>query len=151
MTQLIVLDTVFDASIAEVCALSLSVNLHLDSMTHHREKVVAGRTTGQFVEGDVVTWSARHFGLPLRLTIRIFDVDAPHRFADEQVRGPFAAYHHEHLFTEIDGRTHMQDRLTFAAPFGPLGRLAEKLFLRRYMQGLLEQRNASLMQALGTP
>lgn len=89
-------------------------------MTHHRERVVAGRTSGQFVEGDVVTWSARHFDLPLRLTIRIFDVDAPHRFADEQVRGPFAAYHHEHLFEEIDGRTHMQDRLTFAAPFGPL-------------------------------
>ena len=69
MTQLIVLDTVFDAPIEEVCAMSLSVNLPLDSMTHRREKVVAGRTTGQFVEGDVVTWSARHFGLPLRLAV----------------------------------------------------------------------------------
>jgi len=121
MTQLIVLDTVFDAPIAEVFATSLSVNLHLDSMVKHREKVVAGRTTGQSVEDDVVTWSARHFGLPLRLTIRIFDVDAPHRFADEQVRGPFAVYHHEHLFEEIEGRTHMQDRLTIAAPSGHSG------------------------------
>jgi len=116
-------------------------------MVQHREKVVAGRTTGQFVEGDVVTWSARHFGLPLRLTIRIFDVDAPHRFADEQVHGSFAVYHHEHLFEEIDGRTHMQDRLTFAAPSGPLGHLAEKLVLRRYMQTLLEVRNQALVDA----
>ena len=129
--------------------MSLSVNLHLDSMTDHREKVVAGRTTGQFVEGDVVTWSARYFGLPLRLTIRIFDVDAaPHRFADEQVRSPFPAYHHEHLFEEIDGHTHMRDRLPLAAPYGPLGRLAEKLFLRRYMQRLLEERNAALVRSV---
>ncbi|MBH0129564.1 SRPBCC family protein [Salinibacterium sp. NK8237] len=148
MTQLIVLDTVFDAPVAEVCAMSLSVKVHLDSMTHHRERVVAGRNTGHFVEGDVVTWSARHFGLPLSLTVQIFDVDAPHRFANKQVHGPFAAYHHEHLFEEIDGRTHMQDRLTFAAPFGPLGRLVEKLFLRHYMQTLLDERNTALLDTV---
>jgi len=45
MTQLIVLDTVFDAPIAELCALLVSAELHLDSMTHNRERVVAGRTT----------------------------------------------------------------------------------------------------------
>jgi ligand-binding SRPBCC domain-containing protein len=98
--------------------------------------------------GDVVTWSARHFGLPFRLTIRIFDVDAPHSFADEQVRGPFAAYLHEHLFEGLDGRTSMQDRITFTAPFGPLGRLVETLVLRRHMQTLIEERNAALTRAV---
>jgi ligand-binding SRPBCC domain-containing protein len=76
-------------------------------------------------------------------------IDAPHRYADEQVCDPFVTFHHEHLLEELDGRTHMQDRLTFAAPFGPLGRLVEELVLRSYVQRSLEERNAALVHTIG--
>jgi ligand-binding SRPBCC domain-containing protein len=62
-------------------------------------------------------------------------VDAPRWFADEQVRGPFVHYHHEHLFNEIDGRTDMQDRLSLVAHSGVL----ERLILRRYVERVLEE------------
>lgn len=38
----------------------------------------------------------------------------------------------------------MVDRIEFVAPFGPLGRLAEKLVLARYLQRLIERRNRHL-------
>ncbi len=39
----------------------------------------------------------------------------------------------------------MVDTIEFAAPFGPLGRLVEKLVLARYMQNLIEERNEFLV------
>jgi hypothetical protein len=40
----------------------------------------------------------------------------------------------------------MRDVFCFAAPLGSLGRLAERVVLRRYMQALLGERNAVIRQ-----
>lgn len=44
-------------------------------------------------------------------------------------------------FEEIAGGTRMTDVFDYRSPFGPLGRLADWLFLERYMRRLLEERN----------
>src|SRR5688572_8431184 len=125
--------------------LARSVDLHVGSMSHTRERAVAGITVGMMEFGDTVTWEARHFRLRWHLTSRITDFDPPHRFADEQVDGPFAGFCHVHTFTRLDtGDTLMTDEFAFDAPFGPLGHLANVLFLTRYMRRLLARRNAYL-------
>lgn len=47
-------------------------------------------------------------------------------------------------FSQNSAGTVMVDRIEFAAPFGPVGRLVEKLFLARYLQKLIETRNGHL-------
>jgi hypothetical protein len=48
---------------------------------------------------------------------------------------------HDHYFrTLADGITEMRDVYRFTAPLSILGRVAEVLFLRRYMQALLRER-----------
>ena len=42
----------------------------------------------------------------------------------------------------------MRDVFDFDAPLGPLGRVAEVLFLTRYMRKLIETRNRVLVDAL---
>ena len=124
-----------------------SVDLHMGSMAHTGERAIAGVTEGLMGPGDTVTWEARHFGLRWRLTSRITDFDPPHRFADEQVHGPFAGFRHDHTFTPLDdGGTLMVDEFAFDAPFGPIGALANRLFLTAYMRRLLRQRNEYLKQ-----
>ena len=50
---------------------------------------------------------------------------------------------HDHFFRRVsDEETEMRDVFCFAAPLPVLGRVAEIVFLRRYMQGLLRERNA---------
>ncbi|WP_354004701.1 SRPBCC family protein [Ruania suaedae] len=72
-------------------------------------------------------------------------------FTDEQVRGPFAWFTHVHRFeSRPDGGTRMIDQVAFAAPFGPLGRLAERLVLARYMRTLIETRNEWLRRQVRT-
>lgn len=90
---------------------------------------------------------AWHFGVPLQMTSRITEMAAPDYFVDEQVRGPFRSFRHVHEFREDAGQTVMVDRIEFAAPFGPLGRLVEKLVLTRYLRKLIEQRSRHLTRA----
>jgi ligand-binding SRPBCC domain-containing protein len=129
--------------------LSRSVDVHLGSMAKSGERAVAGVTAGLMSLGDTVTWRARHFGLPVRMTSRITQFDYPESFTDEQQRGPFRAFRHVHEFLPDSslpdgGGTLMVDHVEFTAPCGVLGRLVEKAFLGRYMQDLIEERNRYL-------
>ena len=138
---------------AEACfELSLSVDAHAASMSTASERAVAGVTSGSMSLGDTVTWRARHFGVPFRMTSAVTAHDQPRRFVDEQVRGPFAEWWHEHTFrSKPDGGTLMVDTVRYRAPGGPIGALAERLVLDRYMQQLIRQRNAWLKAELESP
>lgn len=128
----------------ELFDLSRSIDAHKDSMASSREEAIGGITSGLMSLGQEVTWRAWHFGLPIRMTSRITEMQAPHYFVDEQVRGPFLRFRHVHEFSEDRAGTVMVDRIDFAAPFGPLGLVAEKLFLGRHLRRLIDIRNLHL-------
>lgn len=132
---------------AELFAASLSIDAHLDSMAASDERAVAGVTQGQIALGETVTWRARHFGIWWTMTSKIVELDTPHHFVDEQVRGPFKHFRHLHQFETQGAVTAMTDTLTVTAPCGILGLLAEKLFLKSYLGKLIEQRNRFLLNA----
>jgi ligand-binding SRPBCC domain-containing protein len=127
--------------------LARDVNAHERSTAASRERAVAGVTSGLLGLGDEVTWEATHFGVRQRLTSRITEFDPPKRFVDEMVRGAFRSFRHEHRFNEIEGGTEVVDIFDYTAPLGRLGRLADVLFLSRYMTRLLRDRNAYLKRA----
>ena len=82
------------------------------------------------------------------MTSRITELEAPHWFVDEQVRGPFRSFRHEHAFipgADGDG-TIMIDHVVFDAPLGGLGRLSEGA-LGPYLLRLIQRRNAYLQDA----
>ena len=58
--------------------------------------------------------------------------------------GAFRSLRHTHTFEAVPGGTLMRDRLEFTSPLGILGRIADALFLERYMRRFLETRNANL-------
>jgi ligand-binding SRPBCC domain-containing protein len=116
----IALTTEIDAQ-PEVCFdLSLDVDLHTRS-TGAREEIVGGVRSGRMKLGDDVTWKAWHFGIPFRMTSRITEYERPAFFVDEQARGLFATWRHEHLFEEREGGTLMTDVVDYRSPLGPIG------------------------------
>ncbi len=128
--------------------LSLDVDFHQASFQASGERAVDGVTTGVMRAGQIVTWRARHFGIWWRMTSVISAWESPHRFVDEQKRGPFKSFWHEHVFLDFgDGRTEMHDSIVFIAPLGVLGRIAEALVLRWYMPRLIDVRNAAMVEA----
>lgn len=128
------------APVARCFDLSRDLDLHVRSMEHTNERAVAGRTSGLIELGEEVTWRGRHFGVTQHFTSRITAFDRPHHFRDEMQRGAFRSFVHDHFFSELNGGTRMVDVLTFAAPLGVLGRIAEEAFLARYLERLLRGR-----------
>lgn len=129
--------------------LARSVEVHLAGNVHWGEQALAvgGVTTGLVELGERVTWRAKHFGVWWTLTSEITAMERPGYFRDVMVRGPFGRMEHEHWFgTRGANDTEMRDVFRFAAPLGILGRAAEWAVLRRYMAGLLRERNAAIRE-----
>lgn len=142
------IQTEIAASRDAVWAASLSIDAHLASMSSSGERVVAGVTSGQIGLGETVTWRARHFGVTWTMTSEIIELRSPEWFVDEQLRGPFHSFRHEHRFIAIPGGTTMVDHVRFAAPLSVLGRAVEAAVLGRYLRKLIIDRNAFLKQTL---
>jgi len=135
-------DTCIKAPADSCFMLSLSVDIHKASVAHTHEKVIAGVTEGFMKLNDTVTWQAKHFGFTLQMTSKIAAYERPKYFVSEMIRGPFKKLYHQHIFKEENGETIMTDIFELEAPFGFLGKLAEKLFLVAYMKRFLLVRNA---------
>jgi ligand-binding SRPBCC domain-containing protein len=124
--------------------LARDIDFHAESLAATGERAVGGRTSGLIELGETVTWEARHLGVTQRFTSKITAFDRPRYFRDEMVRGAFKEYRHDHWFEERDGETVMTDEVAFRSPLGPLGRLADWLFLAGYMRRLLEGRSLAI-------
>ncbi len=145
------LETFIAAPVDRVFDLARDLDLHARSMAATGERAVAGRTRGRIERCETVTWRARHFGVWWSLTSRITVVDRPTRFVDEQERGPFRWFRHEHRFEARGDGTLMTDNWEHVSPFGALGRLVDRFVLGRHMRRLLETRNAALRAEVERP
>lgn len=124
--------------------LARSVDAHVESTSGTGERAIGGRTTGLLELGDQVTWRARHLGVWQELTSRITEYDRPRHFRDSLVRGIFARVHHDHYFRSAISGTLVRDVFDYRAPLGPLGWLAERLFLDGYLRRFLRARTEAL-------
>lgn len=108
--------------------------------------------TGTFpvVAGAIVTMSIRRRPLPatMRWRVRIEEVERPLRIVDVAERSPFAAWRHEHLFAPSASGTTLTDRITYRLPGGALGRLLDRLLVRRLLMADLAARHRRTREVL---
>lgn len=136
--------TLIQAPVERCFDVARSVEVHLAGNVHFGEQAVAsaGVTSGLIGLGQQVTWRAKHFYIWQTLTSEITKMQPPVYFQDVMIRGAFRSMEHDHYFRRLQsGETEMKDVFRFAAPLPVFGRLAEVLVLRRYMRGLLHERN----------
>ena len=141
------LTTIIEAPIQRVFDLSRSIDLHIASTAHTQEEAIAGRTSGLINLGETVTWRARHFGVWQQLRVQITAMDAPHYFQDAMLQGIFKKMVHDHHFEQQGKQTLMNCTFYFESPLGFLGKLANRLFLKKYMTNFLLIRNQTIKQA----
>nr|WP_240895222.1 SRPBCC family protein [Kineococcus siccus] len=123
--------------------MELDVDVHTASLAGSGETATTGTGRRHLGPGDEVTFRGRHFLVRWSMTARVTAWERPHRFVDEQVRGPFRALRHEHRFDALDaGRTRMTDHLVVTAPGGPLGAVVTRWVLAPHLARLLRRRAA---------
>ena len=126
--------------------LSRSIDLHKISTQHTNEEAIAGKTSGLIGLNEYVTWKARHFGITQKLTSKITEYKYPEYFSDEMIKGAFESFKHQHKFSDLKNGTLMLDIFDYKSPFGILGKLADRIFLKNYMIELLETRNTMIKE-----
>ena len=96
--------------------------------------------------GTLIDYKLRLRGLPVRWQSEITAWEPPHRFVDEQRRGPYSMWVHEHTFVEKDGGTLAKDNVDYAVLGGAL---VNRLFVARDVRKIFEYRTERLLEALG--
>ena len=140
------LQTQINAPRKLVFDLSRSIDMHKLSTAHTNETAIAGVTSGLINLNETVTWRAKHFGFYQNLTSKITEFDKPYYFADEMAKGIFKRFKHQHYFEEYKGGTLMTDLFEYRSPLRILGRIADTLFLKKYMTELLIKRNDQIKE-----
>lgn len=140
----IVLTTEINASKEIVFDISRSIDLHKISTEQTNEEAIAGVTTGLIGLNEWVTWQAKHFGISQKLTTKITEFEYPNYFTDEMMKGAFKNFKHKHVFESHQNGTLMTDYFDYTSPLGFLGKIADALFLKKYMTNFLKKRNTTI-------
>ena len=138
------LTTFIKAPRQRVFDLSRSITMHAVSMKHTNEKAIKGVISGLINLNETVTWQAKLLFKQRVMEVKITEMKPFENFTDEMVKGDFKSMKHEHHFKEIENGTIMIDLFSFETPYGWWGKVANFIFLKQYLQKLLEIRNAAI-------
>jgi hypothetical protein len=96
--------------------------------------------------GTRIDYRLRLHGIPISWTSEITAWEPPHRFVDEQRKGPYRTWIHEHRFEEIEGGTMAYDAVRYAVLGGVL---AAKLFVRPDLEKIFAHRHQVMRELFG--
>ncbi len=100
-------------------------------------------------DGTLIDYKIRVRGLPMGWRTRISRWDPPRAFVDEQLRGPYALWHHTHTFVPVDGGTQLGDEVLMRPRGGPLAGLLMRLMVRRDVESIFRYRTEVMAQRFG--
>lgn len=116
-------------------------NLQAITPEYMNFRVTSGELPDEIYPGMVITYKVSPLlGIPLFWMTEITHVVPGRLFVDEQRRGPFSMWHHEHHFEARDGGTLMRDIVHYEVPLGPLGEVARMLFVQRQVESIFTHR-----------
>lgn len=101
-------------------------------------------------EGLIIIYKvAPMFNIPLTWVTEITHISEYHYFIDEQRKGPYRLWHHEHHFETVEGGVQMTDILHYDVGKGPFGRIASWLLVDKRVKDIFEFREQKLRELFG--
>jgi len=102
-------------------------------------------------QGTVIDYMIKLFKIPVHWRTLITTYEPPHRFVDEQIKGPYTLWHHTHIFKEVSGGVEIHDSVSYSIPFGLLGKLLHILWIKRGLVRIFEHRKNVIDQIFSKP
>ena len=100
--------------------------------------------------GMIITYKISPLlGIKMNWMTEITHVAEKQYFVDEQRFGPYALWHHQHHFKEIEGGVLMNDILHYAVPYGAIGRLSNSVFVGNKVKQIFAYREKAIEKILG--
>jgi ligand-binding SRPBCC domain-containing protein len=100
--------------------------------------------------GMIITYVIKPvLGIKMNWMTEITHVSEHEYFVDEQRFGPYALWHHEHHFKRVPGGVQMTDILNYAMPYGALGTLTNKIFVKKQVEKIFKHREKAIIDLFG--
>ncbi len=129
------------APVERVFDLTRNLEVHKFSMQKYQEKIIGGSYHSLVEKGDTIKWQAKHLRKVRVLESKITDMRPYEYFRDEMTMGDFKTFYHEHYFKPCDNGTIMIDYLHYTLPYGKVGEMFDRLYMKKYLEQLLTERN----------
>lgn len=100
--------------------------------------------------GMIITYKVSPLlGIQLTWVTEITHVKDAEYFVDEQRIGPYSMWHHQHKIEAIEGGVLMTDIVTYQPPFGFLGAIANRLFIKKQLNQIFDFRTLAIEKRFG--
>ncbi|HYO21154.1 MAG TPA: SRPBCC family protein [Flavisolibacter sp.] len=100
--------------------------------------------------GQVVTYTVRPLlNIPLSWMTEITHVEPLKYFVDEQRKGPYKLWHHQHHFKAIEGGVEMIDIVHYRLPFGVIGSIGNALIVKKELEKIFLYRYQKIIELFG--
>jgi ligand-binding SRPBCC domain-containing protein len=95
----------------------------------------------QMYEGLIIVYTVKPLlGIPVEWVTEITHVKDKSFFVDEQRKGPYTMWHHEHHFKEVDGGVEMTDIVSYIIPLGFLGKIVQPFLVKPKLEEIFAYR-----------
>jgi ligand-binding SRPBCC domain-containing protein len=95
--------------------------------------------------GEIIVYRVRPIlRIPITWVTEITQVDEPRLFVDEQRRGPYRFWHHQHRLREVGGGVEIEDLIHYILPLHPLSAPVHALLVRPQLEGIFDHRRRIL-------
>jgi ligand-binding SRPBCC domain-containing protein len=136
--------TLYSAPIEKVFNTNRNIDIHQQSASKTKEIAIAGITSGLINKNETVTWKGKHFGVYIKHQSVISEMNFPTYFVDEQLKGHFKSFKHQHFFEQKENHVEVTDILEYQTPFGIFGKLFDRFLLKNHLTNFIIHRNTVL-------
>jgi len=125
-------------------------NLQAITPAYMKFKVISQNEGEKRFSGQIIEYKVRPLmNIPLYWKTEIRNVTAPAYFMDEQRKGPYTLWQHQHFFKAIEGGTEMTDMVIYKNPLWIIGEIANSLFIKNKLRKIFEYRFSKMEEIFG--
>jgi ligand-binding SRPBCC domain-containing protein len=120
---------------------SSPANLQTITPANLHFRIISKHHGGHIYAGQIIEYKVSPIlGIPLYWMTEITHVEEKKFFADEQRKGPYNMWHHQHHFREIPGGVEMTDIVHYKNPFWLIGNIANGLIVKKQLKKIFDYR-----------
>jgi ligand-binding SRPBCC domain-containing protein len=113
-------------------------------------KILSISGSNKMYAGQIIEYHVSPlFGVPLYWMTEITQVKEHEFFIDEQRKGPYSLWHHQHHFKKVDDGVVMTDIVHYQIPLWIIGDLAHELFIKKQVREIFEYREKKIEEMFG--
>lgn len=122
-------------------------NLKLITPKNMNIQILNRSDAGDMYPGMIITYTLSPlFNLRVKWATEITQIRDYKYFIDNQIKGPYKIWHHEHHFKETKDGIEMRDILFYDLPLGIIGKFAHKLFVKKRIEEIFNYRTEKIKE-----